>query len=651
MPTCDLLLANALVVTMDGEFAVHDPGGVAVTGDGIVAVGDVSAYTAAEVVDCDGRIVMPGLVNAHTHAPMTLLRGLADDLRLDVWLMGYMMPVEREFVSPDFVRLGTGLACAEMIRSGVTAFADMYYFEEAVAEATASAGMRALCGQTVLKFPAPDAPSYEDSLARAREFIVRWKDHPLIVPAPAPHAPYTCTADILRACADLAVEFDVPIHTHLSETLLEVEQWRKTHGMPVIPWVKKQGVFDAHVLAAHCVHVDVGEMRTMKNAGAGVSHNPSSNLKLGSGVAPVTTMLDVGLDVGIGTDGPASNNDLDMFEEVRLAALLAKGISGDPTALPARQALLMATRLGASAIGLGALTGSLEVGRRADLILVDVGAVHNTPAFARDPQAVYSRIVYAAKSSDVTDVLCNGRWLMRGRRLLTIDEPALAREAAAYARRIDTFLIAREESVLKKLIAIGGAVEEESFEVQVKARVTSPDTVLGAIAGDDVTVIRTARYHQYDTYFLFDDPSQGRLRFREDEFLDEKGEVTGVRARLTLTGESREAEFGRVLLFRSRYLAPATHSLRFYREYFKPAAERAVEKDRRRWLVAYRGVEFYVHLDRLVRPPVDDSFVEVKSRTWSRRDARDKAVIIADLLGHLGAHPDDTLPEGYVDLV
>jgi 5-methylthioadenosine/S-adenosylhomocysteine deaminase len=650
MPTCDLLLTNALVVTMDGEFAVHDPGGVAVTGDGIVAVGDVSAYTAGEVVDCDGRVVMPGLVNAHTHVPMTLLRGLADDLRLDVWLMGYMMPVEREFVSPDFVRVGTGLACAEMIRSGVTAFADMYYFEDAVAEATASAGMRALCGQTVLKFPAPDAPSYEDSLARAREFIVRWKDHPLIVPAPAPHAPYTCTADILRACADLAVEFDVPIHTHLSETLLEVEQWRKTHGMPVIPWVKKQGLFDAHVLAAHCVHVDVGEMRTMKNAGAGVSHNPSSNLKLGSGVAPVTTMLDVGLDVGIGTDGPASNNDLDMFEEVRLAALLAKGISGDPTALPARQALLMATRLGASAIGLGALTGSLEVGRRADLILVDVDAVHNTPAFARDPQAVYSRIVYAAKSSDVTDVLCNGRWLMRHRQLLTIDEPALAREAAAYAKRIDAFLIAREESVLKKLIAIGGAVEEESFEVQVKARVTSPDTVLDAIAGDDVTVIRSARYHQYDTYFLFDDPSQGRLRFREDEFLDEKGDVTGVRARLTLTGESREAEFGRVLLFRSRYLAPATHSLRFYREYFKPAGERAVEKDRRRWLVAYRGVEFYVHLDRLVRPPVDDSFVEVKSRTWSRRDARDKAVIIADLLGHLGAHPDDTLPEGYVDL-
>jgi hypothetical protein len=239
---------------------------------------------------------MPGFVNAHTHVPMTLVRGLADDLKLDVWLMGYIMPVEREFVSPDFVRLVNGLACAEMIRSGITSFADMYYFEESVAQATAAAGMRALCGQTVLKFPTPDASSYEDSLALAREFIVKWKGHPLIVPAPAPHAPYTCTAEILRACAELAVEFDVPIHTHLSETLFEVDQWRKTHGMPVVPWVKKQGLFDAHVLCAHCVHIDEGEMRTIRNAGAGVAHNPSSNLKLGSGVAPVTKMLEIGVD-------------------------------------------------------------------------------------------------------------------------------------------------------------------------------------------------------------------------------------------------------------------------------------------------------------------------------------------------------------------
>src|SRR5205823_5607583 len=324
---CDLLLTNAHVVTMDERFSVWAPGSVAVSGGAILAVGDSGTeYDAVETIDCRGRLVMPGLVNAHTHAPMALLRGLADDLRLDVWLMGYMMPVEREFVTPEFVTLGTRLGCAEMIRSGITCFADMYYFEEAVAEATAAAGLRALCGQTVLRFPAPDASSYEDGLARARDFIGRWRDHPLIVPAPAPHAPYTCTPEILRDCAELAAEFNVPLHTHLAETLLEVEESRRVNGMPVVPYVKKQGLFGAKVLAAHCVHVDEGEIRALKNFGAGVAHNPTSNLKLGAGVAPVAKMLELGVDVGIGTDGPASNNDLDMFEETRLAALLAKGI-------------------------------------------------------------------------------------------------------------------------------------------------------------------------------------------------------------------------------------------------------------------------------------------------------------------------------------
>src|SRR3954467_1639144 len=355
---CDLLLTGALVVTMDERFTMYPSGAIAISGDAIVAVGDVAGdFEAAETVDCRGRIVMPGLINAHTHAPMTLLRGVADDLRLDVWLMGYMMPVEREFVRPDFVALGTRLACAEMIRSGTTCFADMYYFEQSVAEATAAAGLRALCGQTVLRFPAPDATSYEDALARARDFIERWRDHPLIVPAPAPHAPYTCTPEILRDCAELATEFNVPLHTHLAETLLEVEDSRRANGMPVVPYVKKQGLFGAKVLAAHCVHVDEGEIRALKNAGAGVAHNPTSNLKLGAGVAPVAKMLELGVDVGIGTDGAASNNDLDMFEETRLAALLAKGTSGDPTAIPARAALAMATRLGASAMHMDHLTG------------------------------------------------------------------------------------------------------------------------------------------------------------------------------------------------------------------------------------------------------------------------------------------------------
>jgi 5-methylthioadenosine/S-adenosylhomocysteine deaminase len=652
MPTpCDLLLSNAHVLTMDDRFTVHTSGSIAIGGGAILAVGNLGTeYQPAETIDCKGRLVMPGLVNAHTHAPMTLLRGLADDLRLDVWLLGYMMPVERAFVSPDFVALGTKLACAEMIRSGTTCFADMYYFEDAVAEATAGAGLRAVCAQTILKFPAPDAPSFEDSLAGAREFITRWKGHPLIVPAVAPHAPYTCTVEILRACAELASQSDVPLHTHLAETALEVEYSRREHGMRVVPWVMKQGLFEARVLAAHCVHVDEEEIRALKNAGAGVAHNPTSNLKLGSGVAPVAKMLELGVAVGIGTDGAASNNDLDMFEETRLAALLAKGINGDPTALPARDALAMATRIGARAIHLGDITGSLEPGKRADLIVVDLDQTHSVPRFGRDPSAVYSQVVYATKSTDVVDVICDGKWLMRDRKLLTVDEDELRAAAQVMARRIDAFLIQREQSVLQKLIAIGGAAEEESFEVQVKARLGSADTVLRALTGGEITVIRAVHYHQYDTYFFFDDPGQGRLRYREDEFLDELNNVVSARARLTLTGPSREAAFGSVLLFRSRFFAPAAHSPRFYREYFKPAREREIEKDRHRWLVAFRGVQFYVHVDRLVNPHAGVHFLEVKSRTWSRRDAQDKAAIIAELLELLGARPDEAIAEGYVEL-
>ncbi len=650
--TCDLLLANAVVLTMDPQFTIHAPGAVAIAGDAILAVGaEAAGIHALETIDCGGRVVMPGLVNAHTHAPMSLLRGLADDLRLDVWLMGYMMPVERAFVNPDFVRLGTRLACAEMIRSGVTCFADMYYFEDAIAEATAAAGMRALCAQTVLRFPTPDASSYEESLARASEFIQRWRGHPLIVPAPAPHAPYTCTAEILRACAELAVEFDVPLHIHLSETTQEVDDSRRLHGMPVVPWVKKHGLFDAKVLAAHCVHVDDGEMRALKNANAGVAHNPSSNLKLGAGVAPAARMLELGVNVGIGTDGAASNNDLDMFEETRLAALLAKGTSGDPTAIPARTALAMATRLGAAAMHMDHLTGSLAAGKRADLIVLDLDRLHTVPAFGHDAAGIYGRIVYAAKSTDVVDVMCNGRWLMRDRRLLTLDEDELRRAAGGEASRVDAFLSSREVSVLQKLVAVGGAVEQESFEVQVKARVPSAGQVLAVIGGDEITVVRSSHYHQYDTYWSFDDADQGWLRYREDEFLDDAGNVTGARSRLTLTGRTREDHFGAVLLSRSRYYAPATHSTRFYREYFRPASERIVEKDRRRWLVAYRGVEFYVHLDRLITPAHDGFFIEVKSRTWSRRDARDKAAVIMDFLALFGTTPDDTISDGYADLV
>jgi 5-methylthioadenosine/S-adenosylhomocysteine deaminase len=653
MTKVDWILHNATVVTMDGVYRILRDGAVAVDGDSIAAVAPsaevLKTFQAKETVDCRGGALIPGLVNAHTHVPMTLLRGMADDLRLEVWLLGYMWPVEREFVSPDFCRLGTLLACAEMIRSGVTCFADMYYFEDAVAQATAEAGMRALCSQTVLKFPTPDAASFEDSLAAARDFIVRWKGHPLVVPSVAPHAPYTCTAEILRACSALAVEFDVPLHTHLAETREEVDDWREQFDMPVIPWVKKQGLFEAKVLAAHCVHVDDGEIHTLQHAGAGIAHNPSSNLKLASGFAPVVDMLEAGLNVGIGTDGPASNNDLDMFEEMRLANFIAKGASGDPTALPARLTLAMATRLGAQALHLGHLTGSIEPGKRADLVLVDLSGIHQLPQFERDPEAIYSRLVYTGKGSDVSDVMVNGRWLMRARALQTIDVEPLIRAAADYASRIDVFLIQREGSILTKLVAIEGAEREESYEVQIKVRVGEPEDIVSRIAGGALAVIRRAHYQEYDTYFSFEDPNQGRLRYREDEFVDDGGEVFNVRYRLTLMGPAREYDHA-VPLSRSRFIAPATHSLRFYREYFKPKSEHEISKDRRRWLVRFQGKEFFLNLDRMTRPALDDSYLEIKSRTWSRGDAEEKAGLILELLKVLGAEDAEVIKEEYPDL-
>lgn len=650
----DTLFINAIVLTMDEKLTQYDPGAVAVKGDSIVAVGSEAelkkAYSANETIDCGGKVLMPGLVNAHTHVPMTLVRGLADDLRLDVWLMGYMLPVERQFVSPEFVRLGTLIACAEQIRSGVTTFNDMYFFEDDIAQATADAGMRAVCGESVMKYPAPDAPSYDDSLAYAREFIKKWKGHPLIVPAIAPHAPYSTNPEIIRACVDLAKEFDVPLHIHISETAFEVENMRKEQGMPVIPYVKKLGLFEAKVIAAHCVHIDTGEIRTLQHANAGVSHNPSSNLKLASGFAPVAKMLADGLNVGIGTDGPASNNDLDMFEEVRLASFVAKAASNDPTVVPAATALTMATRLGAQALHLGHITGSLEVGKRADLILVDTNPLHNTPRFKRDPLNAYSQLVYASKSTDVTDVMVNGKWLMRDHNLLTLNEKELIAQARELATKIDAFLTEREQSVLSKLIALGGSMEEESFEVQVKVKVEDPSLIVKNVKREEIEINAHKHYRQFDEYFLFDDPNQGRLRYREDSLINEKGDIVNVRSRLTLLGVKREDEMGEVLLSRSRFLAPATQSLRFYREYFKPKTEISVEKNRLRWHIKYKNTEFFINLDE-VKEPAMGTFLEVKSRTWSRKDADLKADLVRELLDILGVGNAEPVTQDYIEIL
>lgn len=650
------LALQGVVVTMNPAAGIYEEGAVAVRGDSIVAVGPaaeiLAAYEADEVVDYGRQVIMPGLVNAHTHVPMTLMRGLNDDLRLDVWL-GYLMPVEREFVNPEFVRLGTRLACAEMIRSGVTTFADMYYFESAIAEETAEIGMRALLGQTILIFPAPDAENYEEGLILCRRFIEKWQGHSLIQPAVAPHAWYTATPELLRACADLARSYDVPLHTHIAETALEVENSKQQNNMPVVPWNTRHGILETKLLAAHCVHLDRGEIYDLKKAGAGVAHCPSSNLKLASGLARVGDMLEMGLNVGVGTDGPASNNDLDMFQEVHLAALLAKTVSNDPTVLPARQALELATIRGAKAIHMGHLTGSLEPGKRADLIVVDLDAIHNWPPFRSNEDAIYSRLIYATKSGDVRDVLCNGRWLMRDRALLTIDEAAAMAEGARVAAQIDSFVNERESSPYNKLVILAGLQRQESYEIQVKAGLDSDETVLAGLKSAAVAITKESVYRQYDSYFFFDgrDPDADRLRYREDEFIGPDGEPFQARARLTLLGESRLEEYpNAVMLSRSRWLAPAEQSLRFYREYFDPAQELEVHKERRRWRIVYKETDFAVNLDAVKRPRLSGYYLEIKSRTWSRTDAERKANLIAELLELFGVAPAQILREEYAEL-
>ena len=654
----DTILTNGFIVSMDDAYHLHPHGAVAIAGESIIALGDAddinAHYAAREVIDCTGCVIMPGLINAHTHVPMTLLRSLADDLRLDVWLYGYMLPVERHFVSPEFVTLGAQLACAEMIRSGVTCVNDMYYFEDSIAEAIAGAGMRALCGETIMQYPTPDAGSWDESLEACEKFIHKWKGHPLIVPVIAPHAPYTCSGSLLNRCAEMAVKNDVPLHIHISETFQEVEDSRREHGMPVVNWVKKNGLLEAKVIAAHCTGIDQGEMRTLQRAGATISHNPTANLKLASGIANVTQMLATGLHVGIGTDGPASNNDLDHFEEMRLAALLAKGSTRDPVVLPARTALAMATVEGARALHIGELTGSLEPGKRADLIVLNMSALHNTPQYyqlSRNPNSVYTQVVYASHATDVRDVWVNGQCLMRERRLLTLDETDIRDRANAVARQIDTFLIEREGDVLRKLVAIGGVQQEESFEVQLKARLNDPEPIIAKINSNDFNVIRFVHYRQYDTYFYFD-TEDTRLRYREDEHVDENGNVVGSRYRLTLVGAQKEREYPHsILLSRSRFISSADRSLRFYREYFRPSSEATIEKDRLRWEILYDDDTFFINIDRVLKPEHQGTYIEIKSRTWSIRDAEHKAQVIVDVLAKFGIGDDAVVRNEYIDFL
>ena len=655
MIRADLMLSNGTVITMDERLTVFPEGAVVITAGKIVAVGPAAdlgkRYDAEQTIDCAGQVIMPGLINAHTHVPMSLLRGLADDLRLDVWLYGYMLPVEREFVNEEFCYYGTLLSCAEMIRSGVTCFADMYYFEDEVARAAQEAGLRVVCAETVMKLPTPDATSYDESLGYCERFIAGWKGHELIVPAVGPHSPYTCTPEILREMARLAQEYDVPLLIHLSETEGDVEGTQELYGCPPAFCLDDFGILDSKALAIHGVYLTEEEMKLLGQRGVGVAHAPTSNLKLASGVAQVARMLALGLNVGIGTDGPASNNDQDMFEEMRLAALLAKGMARDPKAVPARTALAMATIGGARALHLDRITGSIEVGKQADLAVVDVGGLHVTPKFNLSADNIYSRLIYATKSADVRHVLVNGRWVMRDRELLTVDVGMIRTEIQRIADRVNTFMMRREESLLDKLVAIGGLAWEETFEVQVKGRVESEDTVQKGLAHADISAVwRPSVRDQYDTYLLFADRSQGYIRHREDYVMREGEEIPESLCTLTLTGPGIEWEFDNsVLLSRSRFTSKADRTLRFYREYFEPDSVKEVHKHRQRWHIRYKGVHFAVNLDKLTRPAYEGTFLEIKSRTWSKKDAEQKALLIGELLDVFCVDRGSLLKRDYVD--
>jgi 5-methylthioadenosine/S-adenosylhomocysteine deaminase len=651
--SADVILTNGLVVTMNALCEQFAQGAVAIAAPDIVAVGPaeevLAAWDAPQVVDCGGAAILPGLVNAHAHVPMSLLRGLVDDLRLDVWLFGYMLPVEREFVGPEFCHWGTLLSCAELIRSGVTCFADMYYYEHEVARAVAEVGMRAICAETVMKWPTPDAESYDEGLAACRAFIEAWKGHPLVTPAVGPHAPESSTPELLRDAARMAIEYGVPLLIHIAETAGGAEDASELYGVPSVEALRNYGVLDAQVLAAHCVHLRPGEREILAEYGVGVAHNPTSNLKLASGLADLVGLLDEGIAVGIGTDGQASNNDQDMFEETRLAALLPKGTTLDPTVVPARQAFGLATIGGARALGLDQIIGSLEVGKRADIAVVELNRVHNVPHFDLSPDSVYAQLVYAAKANDVRHVLVDGRWLMRDWTLLTLDEEQVQSEAQRIAAQVGAFLARREQSLLDKLVALGSLQWTETYEVQVKVWVPDEDALEAQLlASPEIIVVKPSERKQYDTYFFFDDPEDRIIRHREDYVVD-RGLAVRPIYNLTLRGQTRENEYAdSVLLSRSRFTAAADRSLRFYREYFQPKQERKVDKIRRRWRIKYRGVDFAVNLDCLIQPPSEGAYLELKARTWSKQDAVQKAEMISELLDALAIDKAGLVADEYV---
>ncbi|MBV9340412.1 MAG: amidohydrolase [Acidobacteria bacterium] len=436
----DLLITGGTVVTMDRARTVIDDGAVAITGDSITAVGPSAAlesrYGSAKIINATGKLVLPGFINGHTHVPMTLFRGLHDDVTLDEWLHKYIFPAEAKNVNEEFVRWGTRLAAAEQIRSGITTFADMYYFEDAVAEETKAAGMRGVLGETWIDFPAPDNKSESQMAAYTEKFLQKWHGDPLIHAAAAPHSIYTCSRKTLEDAARLARKYKAPILIHVAEMKKERDDSEKQNAASPVAYLDRIGVLGSDVIAAHCIFVDEADRHMLAERHVGCVHNPSSNMMLASGVAPVPEMRAAGVAVGLGTDGPAgSNNDLDLMEEMDLAAKLAKITKMDPLALNAQAVVAMATVEGARALHMEREIGSLEEGKKADLILIGLDTPNAVPMYD-----VYAQLAYSLKASEVETVIIGGRVVMQGRKLLTINQEEAISKAREYKDRISASL-------------------------------------------------------------------------------------------------------------------------------------------------------------------------------------------------------------------
>jgi len=438
----DLLVTGGTIVTMDGDRRIIENGEIAVRGDTIVGVGQAPLFPkgviAKQKIDAGGKLLLPGFINGHTHVPMTLFRGLHDDVTLDDWLRKYIFPAEAKNVTEEFVRWGTRLAAAEQIRSGVTTFADMYYFENAVAEETKAAGMRGVLGETFIDFPAPDNKTEDEMLAYTEKFLKRWQGDPLIHAAPAPHSICTCSRKTLQDAAALARKYQAPILIHVAEMKKELDDSRLQNGTTPVQYLEKLGILGPEVIAAHCIFVDEADRKILAERKVGCVHNPSSNMMLASGVSPVPEMRAAGIAVGLGTDGPAgSNNDLDLMEEMDLAAKLAKITKMDPLALNAKAVVEMATIDGARALHMEKEIGSLEPGKKADVLIIALDAPNAVPMYD-----IYAQLAYALKASDVETVVIGGRTVMRDRKLLTVDERAAIAKAREYKGKIEASLAA-----------------------------------------------------------------------------------------------------------------------------------------------------------------------------------------------------------------